>query len=122
MCDVCGTLLSMLDKRRNCALTIQLSIKRNATSRLRSHNGWRCGCKPQLCSTIGWIFVVARQISARSSQWKSPRNFRSHDGYRNAACSRVLRKQQIELNAERSCLILGLGLRFLRRSLYELEH
>src|SRR6266581_7110963 len=79
MCSICETLLSMPDKRRNRSPTIQLSIKRNAMSRLRSHNGWRCGCNLRVCFTVGWIFVVARQISARSSQWKNPHNFRYPD-------------------------------------------
>src|SRR5436853_2865357 len=109
MCGVCGTLLSTPDKRRNCALTIQLSIKRNATSRLSSHNGWRFGCNLPHCLTIGWIFVVTRQISARSSQWKSPCNFRLHDGSRNTDCQTVLRKQQIEFQCGGELLDLGIS-------------
>src|SRR6267143_2434775 len=92
MCSVCERLLSKPDKGRNCSPTIQLSIKRNATSKLRSPDGWRFGCKPPVFLTIGLIFVVARQISARSSQWKSSRNFRSHDGYRNAVCQSRITK------------------------------
>ena len=62
--------------------------------------------------TIGWIFVVARQISARSSQWKSPRNFRLHDGSRNTDCQTVLRKQQIEFQCGGELLDLGISTPF----------
>src|SRR5947209_18820849 len=109
MRSICETLQSMPDKRRNCSPTIQLSIKRNATSRLRSHNGWRFGCNLPVCLTIGWIFVVARQISARSSQWKSPCNFRLQDGSRNTDCQTVLRKQEIEFQCGGELIDLGIS-------------
>src|SRR6266550_1976132 len=109
MVSVCERLLSTPDKRRNCALTIQHSIKRNATSRLRSHSGWRFGCKLQSCLMIGWIFVVARQISARSSQPKNPGKFQSHAGYRNADCESCITKAANRIQCGEKLLDLGIS-------------